>query len=168
LGQPENALPILIEAVDRRYSESSITPPLYTLSTLSEAYLQHGLVDEAKDFMKKALDIFDNTGERCFGAWSLLIAAKIHFKTNDQRRGEQKLRQAIDIAEKLGMRPLQAHCYFELGKSRMKQKDTECQEVFKKSVGLFGSLGMNFWLPDAETRLSKSKNISSNSVGTKM
>ena len=159
MGQPENALPILIEGVDRRYSESSITPPLYTLATLSEAYLQHGLINKAEDFIKKALDIFHNTGERCFGAWSLLIAAKIHFKTNDERRGEQKLRQAIDIAERLKMWPLQAHCYFELGKSLMKHKDTECQKYFKKSVDLFRSLDMNFWLPDAETLLSKSKNI---------
>ena len=159
LGQPENALPILIEAVDRRYSESSITPPLYTLATLSEAYLQQGLIDEAKDFIRKALDIFDNTGEHCFGAWATLVDAKILLKSGAERRAEQKFRQAIDMAEKLKMRPLQAHGHFELGKSLMKHKDTECHDIFKKAADLFRSLDMNFWLPEVETLLNKSKNM---------
>ena len=153
--RPEKALPILIEAADRRYLESSITPPLYTITALSEAYRRQGEIDKAVEAVEKALQIFHQNGERGFGAWTLYTAAKIQSERNQKQTAQaiQTLHKAMDLAQTLKMKPLLAHCYFELGKLSLKLKSEDAHRAILKAIDLYRSLGMKFWLPEAEDLL---------------
>ncbi len=153
LKQTEKALPILIEAVEPRYVESSIVPSLYTVATLSEAYLSQGRMNQADEAKEKALSIYRRTGERCFGAWMLLIDAKIQLERNQEQKAEQIFRQAIDLAETLAMRPMMAHGYLGLGKAVLKRESSKAQDLFRKAADLYQAMDMRYWLPEAEKLL---------------
>ncbi|MGI9570616.1 MAG: tetratricopeptide repeat protein, partial [Desulfobulbia bacterium] len=149
-GSPEKALPILFEAIDRHYFDSSVIPPIYTITVLAEAYQQQGQIDKAVMTSEKALNIFQKNQERCFGAWALYVSAKIQSNNTQEQMAQQSLIRAIDLARATGMRPLLAHCYLELGKLSSRLRNDEARSHIQKAVDLYRSLDMQFWLPEAE------------------
>jgi tetratricopeptide (TPR) repeat protein len=152
-GEPDKALPILFEAIDRRYFDSSVIPPLYTITVLAEAYRQLGQLDMAVKTSEKALKIFHKNQERSFGAWTLYVAARIQSDNTQEQVANQSLIQATDLASAIGMRPLLAHCYLELGKLSSRLKNEDAQEIIQKAISLYRSLDMPFWLREAEELL---------------
>jgi hypothetical protein len=68
----------------------------------------------------------------------------------------ESLRLAINLAEELNMKPRLAHCHLKLGQHyiKMGKTDMACSE-FLDAIELYHSLGMAFWLPMAEARLSE-------------
>ena len=64
-------------------------------------------------------------------------------------------RQALAAAERLEMRPLQAHCRLGLGKlyRRMSRPDEARAELFT-AVAMLRVMGMARWLPEAESELA--------------
>jgi tetratricopeptide (TPR) repeat protein len=65
-------------------------------------------------------------------------------------------RQALALAEELGMRPLQAHCHLGLGTLYAKLIQPEqAQMELSAAITLFQSMAMTFWLPQAEAALAQ-------------
>jgi hypothetical protein len=65
-------------------------------------------------------------------------------------------RQALTLAEELGMRPLQAHCHHGLGTlhAQMGQGEQAYAEL-SKAIALYRAMDMTFWLPQAEAALAQ-------------
>lgn len=63
---------------------------------------------------------------------------------------------AIDLAEELNMKPLQAHCHLKFGQHNAKfgKTDLACSE-FLNAIELYRSLRMRFWLHMAKLNLSE-------------
>jgi len=60
------------------------------------------------------------------------------------------------LAEKLKMRPLLAHCSLELGQFYLKKGEYQkARSELISAIGLFRSLGMRLWQPQAEAMLSE-------------
>jgi len=63
-------------------------------------------------------------------------------------------RQALALAEELGMRPLQAHCHRGLG---MLYSDLRRQELVRRelltAIEMYRAMKMTFWLPQTEAAL---------------
>src|SRR2546426_8122654 len=64
---------------------------------------------------------------------------------------EDRYRQALNLADKLGMRPLMAHCHFGLGKlyRRTGQRE-QAQEHLATATTMYREMDMRFWLEKAE------------------
>jgi hypothetical protein len=63
-------------------------------------------------------------------------------------------RQALTLAEELGMRPLVAHCHLGLGKLYATiGRRTEARAALTTAVELYRAMEMTFWLPQAEAAL---------------
>jgi hypothetical protein len=64
-------------------------------------------------------------------------------------------RQAIGLAEELGMRPLLARSHFGLGTlySRLGQR-VQATAALTNAEALFPAIAMTFWLPQAEAALA--------------
>jgi len=157
-GHPADALPIIEEAVKPKNLEASIISSVYPLTVLSEALRLNGKLAKAFETAEDALRIFRQTEERCFGAWTLLVMAKIQSEMGAEQieRARQSYRQAIDLAGKFKMRPLLAQCSLECGQFFMKNGEFEKARLeLQKAIGLFSSLGMSFWQPKAEALLSE-------------
>jgi predicted ATPase/class 3 adenylate cyclase len=157
-GRPDAALPILEEAVKPQNLDFSIVSSIYPITALSEAYRLNGQIGKAIEAAEKALRIFGQTKECCFGAWALFVMAKIqsdnHFEQPDQVK--QRYIEVIDLAAKLNMRPLNAHCRLEFGQfyTRTGEIEKARPELFK-ALELYRSLGMRFWQPKAEAILNE-------------
>jgi len=157
-GRPNDALSILEEAVKPQNLDSCIHSSVYPITALSEAFRLNGQLAKAFEAAEEALRIFRQTDEYYFGAWTLLVMAKIQAeKGSDQiEQAKQTYRQAKELADKLKMRPLFAHCCLELGKYYSRRGENEkARSELLKAIDLYRSLGMKFWLPKAQAILSE-------------
>jgi sugar phosphate isomerase/epimerase len=67
---------------------------------------------------------------------------------------EDRYREAMALAEELGMRPLVAHCHLGLGKLyRRTGKRQEAQEHLTTATMMYREMGMTYWLEQAETEM---------------
>ena len=81
-----------------------------------------------------------------------------HGAPPDVELAETHYRQALALADELGMRPLQAHCHLGLGTlyattGQHEQARTE----LSAAIELYRGMEMQFWLPQAETALAQVK-----------
>jgi hypothetical protein len=64
--------------------------------------------------------------------------------------------QALALAEELGMRPLQAHCYRGLGILYATTGQVEqAQAALSTAIAMYQSMDMTFWLPETEAALAQ-------------
>jgi hypothetical protein len=71
---------------------------------------------------------------------------------------EVSFRQALVLAEELGMRPLQAHCHLGLGTLYVKLRQQEqARATLSTSIDLYRAMEMTFWLPQVEAMLARIK-----------
>src|SRR4029077_16010890 len=85
---------------------------------LSEGYLLAGREADARVTAQPALGLAGQHKERGHEAYTLLLLGEIAAREDplDIGRAETHYRQALALAEELGMRPLMAHCHLGLGK----------------------------------------------------
>ena len=89
--------------------------PLF-LTYLGEAY---GLADRLEDALEvagRALTLARERGHRPYEAWALRLLGEIAARRDPPEHADGHYRDALALAEELGMRPLVAHCHLGLGK----------------------------------------------------
>jgi sugar phosphate isomerase/epimerase len=76
-----------------------------------------GSLEEAHALAERALALARAHQERGHQAYALRLLGDIaaHRDPPESEQAEAHYRQALDLAEELGMRPLQAHCHLGLG-----------------------------------------------------
>ena len=68
----------------------------------------------------------------------------------------QQYRQALGLAEDLGMRPLQAHCHRGLGMLYTATGQQEqARTALTTAVEMYRDMAMTFWLPETEAALAQ-------------
>jgi Flp pilus assembly protein TadD len=74
----------------------------------------------------------------------------------EMEQAETHYRQALALAEELGMRPLQAHCHRGLGTlySRV-GRALQARAALGTAIALYRAMEMTFWLPQAEAALGR-------------
>ena len=74
----------------------------------------------------------------------------------DGKQAEAFYRQALALADELGMRPLQAHCHRGLGTLYVKigQREQACAAL-STAIEMYQTMEMTFWLPEAEVALAQ-------------
>jgi hypothetical protein len=71
---------------------------------------------------------------------------------------ETHYRQALALADELGMRPLQAHCHRGLGMLYAKIGWREqARAALSAAIKLYRVMDMTFWLPQAEAALAQAE-----------
>jgi tetratricopeptide (TPR) repeat protein len=125
---------------------------------LSEAQLLAGRLEEGHALAERALAFARAHQERGHEAYALRLLGEIAAQRDplEVEPAEDHYRQAMTLAEKLGMRPLAAHCHFGLGKLYLKmgQQEQACAEL-SAAIKLYGAMEMTFWLPQAEAALAE-------------
>ena len=107
---------------------------------------------------RAALALAREHQERGNQAYALRLLGDIAARREppESEPAEAHYRQALALAEELGMRPLQAHCHLGLGKlyakiGRRQQARTE----LSAAIELYRAMDMTFWLPQAEMTLAQ-------------
>jgi tetratricopeptide (TPR) repeat protein len=125
---------------------------------LSEVCRLAGRGDEARQHAHQALDLARHQKARGNEALALhqLGVVQAHADPPDTEQAETHYRQALALADELGMRPLQAHCHRGLGTLYVKSGAREqARAELTTAIELYRAMEMTFWLPQAEAMLAQ-------------
>jgi tetratricopeptide (TPR) repeat protein len=120
---------------------------------LGEACLLGDRREDALRFAERAVRLTRERGQRGYEAWALWLLGEIasHSDPPDVGAAEGHYRQAMALAEELGMRPLLAHCRLGLGKLyRRKGPLQQAQEHLTTAMTMYREMDMRFWLEQGE------------------
>ena len=123
-----------------------------------EAHLLAGRQDEARQCADRALALAAVGDERGSRGWALRLAAEIEREQGPEsaEQAAAHYREALAIAEDLGMHPLKAHGHLGLGKLyRAVGRPEHARAELSTAVAMLGEMGMTFWLPEAEAALAQ-------------
>jgi tetratricopeptide (TPR) repeat protein len=157
VGDANEALKRILEAEPllERLAAGRILASLgWFYCSLARACLQLGRCDEAGRFGERALEFCSSQPGFEAHARHLLGDVAAHPDQFDAERGETHYRQALALAERLGMHPLAAHCHFGLGKVYLRTgARAQALEYVATATTMYRNLGMTHWLEQAEAEL---------------
>jgi tetratricopeptide (TPR) repeat protein len=157
-GRGEEGLALLTEAIQdgghtgERFAYAILLTEFSTVSLLVDRH------DESRRHAHHALELARQQRARGDEARALcqLGVVCVHADPPDVKRAEDHYRQALALAEELGMRPLQAHCRLDLGKLALKMgRNGDVRTELAAAIGLYRAMDMTFWLPQAEAMLAQ-------------
>jgi tetratricopeptide (TPR) repeat protein len=128
----------------------------HALANAGEACVVAGQLENARDFAGQALTLAHERGERGDQAYALRLLGEIasHRDPAEVETAEEHYRQAMGLAEELGMRPLIAHCHLGLGTLYRQTGDqAKVAEHWAAARARYREMGMSFWLEKAEAAL---------------
>ena len=127
------------------------------VANLSRTHLLAGKVGEAIPLAHRALDLSREHKERGHEAWALRLLGEIHSHPEalDPKKAEDHYRQALALAEELGMRPLTAHCRKGLGALYGGTgREEKARAELTTAIDMYREMEMTCWLEKAETALA--------------
>jgi tetratricopeptide (TPR) repeat protein len=125
---------------------------------LGELQLLAGCLDEAHALVERSLALTRAHQERGNETYALYLLGDIAARSEppEVELAEDHYRQALALADELGMRPLQAHCHLGLGTLHTKIGRTEqARTALITAIELYKAMDMTFWLPQAEATLAQ-------------
>jgi tetratricopeptide (TPR) repeat protein len=154
----DEAVRLLERVLEQNASSGSMSGQVLLLFTLGEAHLRADRLEEAQALAERALALTRERQEHGHEAYALRLlgdmAARREPPASDQAGDDY--RQALALADALGMRPLQAHCHRGLGTlyAATGQREQARTEL-AMAVAMYRSMDMAFWLPQAEAVLAQ-------------
>ncbi|MGA8050152.1 MAG: adenylate/guanylate cyclase domain-containing protein [Burkholderiales bacterium] len=124
---------------------------------LAEALMRAGQLEDARARAEHGLALTRERGERGLEAWALFFLGEIASRREppDAATAQGRYREALALADEIGLRPLTARCYDGLGKLyRCAGKRQEALEHFATAATQYGRMNMSFWLQPAEAELA--------------
>jgi tetratricopeptide (TPR) repeat protein len=115
---------------------------------------------EAPALAERTLVLARGHQERSHQAYALRLLGKVAARREPLERDQagDYYRQALALAEELGMRPLVAHCHLGLGKLYVTSgRRAEARTELSAAVELYRAMEMTFWLPQAEAALAQAE-----------
>jgi class 3 adenylate cyclase/tetratricopeptide (TPR) repeat protein len=154
-GRADEALPLVAGAVEAFRGRPLHNWPARILLCAATTALSGGRIDEAASQASEALALSRRLGARGSEAEALCLVGDVAL-TGSGKEAEGSYREALTLADELGIRPLQAHCHLGLGKlhGRAGQLEVACQEL-TAAIDLLRAMKMTFWLPPAEAALAR-------------
>jgi len=157
-GRVAEALPLLEQAEQRGAAMGTMGGQSLWVGYVSEAYLVAGRMQEAVQRAGRALALARDHKERGYQAWALRLLGEVaaHQAPPEIEPAENYYRQALTLAEELGMRPLMAHCHLGLGTlyGATGQREPARAEL-STAIEMYQAMEMTFWLPQAEMALAQ-------------
>jgi tetratricopeptide (TPR) repeat protein len=128
------------------------------VGALGGAYLLDGRLADATRIAQEGLAAARQRGERGVEGHSLRLLGDIaaHPDRVEVETAEAHYRQALALAEELGLRPLMAHCHLGLGALyRRAGTRQQAREHLTTAVTMFGEMDMRYWREQAEAELKE-------------
>jgi tetratricopeptide (TPR) repeat protein len=157
-GRVAEALPLLERVLQEAERSGGLQEQALYVAWLSEASLLAGRREEASAGAARALSLARAQQERGHEAWALRLLGEIAVRCEppDMAPAEVSYRQALIVAEELGMRPLQAHCHRGLGTLYVTTGQREqARAELSAAIDLYRAMDMTFWLPQTEAALAQ-------------
>jgi tetratricopeptide (TPR) repeat protein len=157
-GRVADAVPLPMQAMEQGAAMGTADNAVFGSLSLGEAHLLAGCLEEAYALAKRALVLARAHQERGNQAYALRLLGVIAARREppEVEGAESSYRQALTLADELGMRPLLAHCHCGLGTlyARIGQRQ-QAQAELSAAMELYRAMDMTFWLPQAEVTLAQ-------------
>jgi class 3 adenylate cyclase/DNA-binding winged helix-turn-helix (wHTH) protein/tetratricopeptide (TPR) repeat protein len=157
-GRVTEALALLEQAVAQAVAMHYMWDHALRVVWLSEAYLLAGRLDKACAQARQALEFSRAHQERGHAAYALRLLGEIAAWRDPAKHTQAVVyyQQALTLADELGMRPLQAHCYHSLGTLYTTIGQPEQARVaLSTAIALYRAMEMAYWLSQAEAALAQ-------------
>jgi tetratricopeptide (TPR) repeat protein len=126
--------------------------------SLGEAQALAGRLEEAQVLAERALTLASEHQEWGHQAYALRLLGDIAAQRNspEVESAEAHYRQALALANELGMRPLRAHCHRGLGTlCATTGQRQQARAELDAAIALYLAMDMTFWLPQAQAALAQ-------------
>jgi tetratricopeptide (TPR) repeat protein len=113
-------------------------------------------LNDAGAVAERALALARARSQQGYEAEALRLLGDIAARSEPRRAraAEDHHREAMALAESLGMRPLVAHCHLGLGKLyRRTGKREQAREHLTTATAMYREMDMRFWLEQAEAEM---------------
>jgi len=156
VGRVAEGLALVEQGVEQQAARGGLRNLVPVVACLSEAYLLAGRLEDAHARAAQVVDLsrqYQQRGQQAWGLW-LQGESTARQASPEVEAAVDYYRQALALAEELGMRPLQAHCHRGLG---MLYSDLRRQELVRRelltAIEMYRAMKMTFWLPQTEAAL---------------
>jgi tetratricopeptide (TPR) repeat protein len=157
-GRVAAAVPLLTQAMEQTMATAMAGDQALCSLPLGEAHLVSSRLEEAHALAEHTLALAREHQQRGTQAYALRLLGEIAARRDplESEPAEAHYRQALALAEALGMRPLQAHCHRGLGMlyATVGQRE-QARAALTTAIELYRAMDMTFWLPQAEAALAQ-------------
>jgi class 3 adenylate cyclase/tetratricopeptide (TPR) repeat protein len=153
-----DAMPLLTQALEQSTARETVAYQAFCGLSMGEAQMLAGRLEEAHTLAERMLELTRVHQERGHQAYTLRLLGDIAARHEPPERESAvaHYRQALALAEELGMRPLQAHCYRGLGMLYAATGQREqARPALSTALTLYRDMDMTFWRPQTEAALAQ-------------
>ena len=157
-GRVAEAVPLLRQALAQTTVMARVDAQVLGRLALGEALLLAGGLEEAQALAAQAHTLAGTHQEHGHRAYALhlLGAIAVQREPPESEEAHAHYRQALILAEELGMRPLQAHCHRGLGLLyAMMSQQAQAHTELSTAMEMYQAMDMTFWLPQTEAALAQ-------------
>jgi class 3 adenylate cyclase/tetratricopeptide (TPR) repeat protein len=157
-GRTADAVALLTLATEQAIAMEIVEYQTLCRLFLGQAQLLADRLEEAQALAEGALAHARAHQERGHQAYTLHLLGDIAARREppEVEQAEDHYRQALALAEELGMRPLQAHCHLGLGQLYAQTgRREQALAALTTAIALYRAMDMTFWLPQAEAALAQ-------------
>jgi tetratricopeptide (TPR) repeat protein len=157
-GRVADAVVLLTQAMEQTIALEMVGLQALCCLSLGEAQVLAGRLEEAHALAERALAHAREHQERGNEAYALHLLGDItaQREPTESEPAEAHYRQALALAEELGMRPLVAHCHRGLGMLYLKLgRGAQARPELSAAIALYRAMDMTFWLPQTEAALAQ-------------
>jgi tetratricopeptide (TPR) repeat protein len=157
VGRLSDAMPLLAQALELSMARERAQFQILSRLSLGETHMLAGRLEEARTLADGALALTRAGQERSHQADALRLLGDIAARREPPEADQADLfyREALTLANELGMRPLVAHCHLGLGTLyRQMGRREEARVALFTAVELYRAMEMTFWLPQVEATLA--------------
>ena len=155
-GHPEKAVSVLEPLVEQDASRPVLAGRSLRIGYLSDACRELGRLEDAVDLAARGLSLAREDKERGSEAHALRTVADVLARKASAEFGQAEVhyRDALSLAQDLGMRPLVAHCHVGLARMyRRAGKQIAAREHLTRATILYRDLDMRLWLDMVDTEI---------------
>jgi len=155
-GRVADAVPLLTQALEQTMAMGIVGYHTRCSLPLGEAHLLAGRLEEAHVLAERTLALAVRTRNVATRRNALHLLGDIAARREppESASAETHYRQALALAEELGMRPLQAHCHRGLGTLYVQIGQAEqARAELSTAIVMYQAMEMIFWLPETEAAL---------------
>jgi tetratricopeptide (TPR) repeat protein len=154
-----DAVPLLTQAMEQAAASEAGWYQVLCYLSMGEAQLLAGRLDEAHNLAERVLALAQTHQEaRGNQAYARRLLGDIAARRDppESEPAVTHYRQALVLANELGMRPLVAHCYHALGTLYATSDQREqARAALTTAIDLYRAMDMTFWLPQTEAALAQ-------------
>jgi tetratricopeptide (TPR) repeat protein len=156
-GRVADGMALLTQALEGSAASGQANQTLCRLA-LGEAQARAGRLEEAHVCADGVLVYARTYQARGYQAYALRLLGDIAAQREppENAPAAAHYRQALALAEALGLRPLQAHCHQGLGMlyARIGQQ-AQARTALTTAIEMYRAMEMTFWLPETEAALAQ-------------